>query len=313
MGPEKQDQGSQGGQQGKQGKSGKSGGAVPGQKNVERAEDEMKRAGDDLENRHASDAEDKQKEAVAQLEKAAEDLREALIQARRREQEEVLKTLGQQFLAMLAKQRDLTKRTETVDAERAEARAKAGETDPKKDILTRKQIIEIGQLSSGEGDLRDDANKALDMIREEGSTAILPTVIGEVALDLAKLARMLGDRDTGKFVVAVQKDVEHSLEELIEVIKKEIEERKQNGGAGSGGGGSNGDQQEPLLPASAELKMIRAQQVRVNDKTKLFDIARTPEKDLSDDQREACRHIAEKQGRVAEFTRKLHMKLNKEE
>ena len=68
----------------------------------------------------------------------------------------------------------------------------------------------------------------------------------------------------------------------------------------------------PLLPASAELKMIRLHQLRVNDVTRQFHLERTPEGELSDEQRQAVRHIAEKQGRVAELTRELHERLNKE-
>ena len=58
--------------------------------------------------------------------------------------------------------------------------------------------------------------------------------------------------------------------------------------------------------------MLKSQQVRVNDMTKRFDLDRTAEADLSKVQRNAVEHIAEKQGRVAEFARDLHERLNKE-
>src|SRR5207244_1665922 len=101
MGPQNGGEGKSGGS-GKQGKSSsQSQGEVPGRRNVQRAEDEMKRAGDDLENRYAKDAEEKQENAIQQLQAAKDELREALIQARRREQEDVLKALGARFVAML--------------------------------------------------------------------------------------------------------------------------------------------------------------------------------------------------------------------
>src|SRR5207248_2382216 len=110
--------GGKGGQgKGGQGKS-KPQGKVPGHRQIEKAEDEQKRAGDDLENRHIKDAEQKEEEAIRQLEAAEEALREALIQARKREQEETLRALGQHFTAMLAKQKDLTIRTAALDKER---------------------------------------------------------------------------------------------------------------------------------------------------------------------------------------------------
>jgi hypothetical protein len=38
-------------------------------------------------------------------------------------------------------------------------------------------------------------------------------------------------------------------------------------GQSGGGGGGQGDRTEPLLPGSAELKLLRAAQVRVNTRT----------------------------------------------
>jgi hypothetical protein len=305
-------QGQKGGNQkggNQKGGSSKSQGPVPGKRHVERAEDEQKRAQDDLENRYVKDASEKEDEAVQQLEQAQEAMREALIQARKREQEELLKTLGIQFQEMLAKQRELTKRTEALDKERLGSLPADAPTRPE---LNRAQRIECAGISKGEGELRDQADQANELVKEEGSATILPIVVEEVKQDLSRLAELTDKRDTGRFVVSLQHDVERSLEELIEVIKKEIEERK--GGGGGGGGGGSGSQEDPLLPASAELKMIRAQQMRVNGKTKEFDVGRgQPDSELTPDQREACRHISEKQARVAEFTRRLHLKLNKQE
>ncbi|MEZ0228613.1 MAG: hypothetical protein ACAI25_08310, partial [Planctomycetota bacterium] len=306
-----------GGGQGKQGGGGKGKkgqGAVPGKRKIERAEEEQKRAGDDLENRHIKDAEQKEEEAIKQLEEAEEALREALIQARKREQEETLKALGQHFVVMLEKQKDLTRRTEALDKDRTyDDKGNASE-------LKRGQRLECNKIAGvkmtpteGEAALRDETDVTVELTKEEGSSTILPTVLGELREDLARVAELLDKADTGKFVQSVQHDIEKTLEELIEVIKKEIEERK-NGGGGGGGGGGDDKNGDPLLPASAELKMIRAQQMRVNGKTKEFDIKRgQPEPELTKDQREACRMIAEKQARVADFTRRLHAKLNKED
>ena len=81
---------------------------------------------------------------------------------------------------------------------------------------------------------------------------------------------------------------------------------------GGGGGGGPNENGTPLLPPTAELKVLKSQQVRVNEMTKEFDLDRTAEADLSPEQKQACDHIAEKQRRVAEFARDLHERLNKE-
>jgi hypothetical protein len=258
----------------------------------------MERAGEDMANRHNAQAAEEQQEAVRELAEAEQTLEEALMQARRKEQEAILRALGERFRAMLAKQKDLTARTTRLQVD-------------VKERLTRAQRIEANGLSGGERELSAEAGLALELVREEGSTSILPVVVEELVRDLDEVSTLLGDGQVNRFVVHLQKEIERSIEELIEVIKKEIEQRA-GGGGGGGGGGSDDGNGDPLLPASAELKMIRLHQLRVNDVTQQFHLERTAEADLSDEQRQAVRHIAEKQGRVAELTRELHERLNKE-
>ena len=279
---------------------------APGARNIEKAEEAMERAGEDLANRHNKDAAENQEEAAKELEAAQQTLEEALMQARKREQEAVLRALGERFLAMLARQKEITAATEKLLADA---------TDGK---LSRRQRLEAQALGTGEDAgrkserlLARDADAALELVREEGSTSILPVVIDELVRDLDEVATLLGEGQVNRFSVALQKDIERTIEELIEVIKKEVEQRA-GGGGGGGGGGDDGGNGQQLLPASAELKVIRVQQLRVNQMTEQFDLQRTAEADLSPEQQQAVRHLADKQGRVADLTRELHERLNKE-
>ncbi|HZU97522.1 MAG TPA: hypothetical protein VFF73_12550 [Planctomycetota bacterium] len=261
---------------------------APGTRQIDRALDEQQRAGDDLANRHVDDAREKEKDAVRDLEELSAELRRALIQARKREQEAVLASLGQRFQKMLEKQRDLSRRTGTLAAERT-------------DELNRKQRLECTALSSGERELREDADGAIALVREEGSSANLPSILGDLRDDLGRLSDLLDRRDTSKFVRTVQKDVEKTLEELIEAMRKEIEERAfRKDDDRDGPEDRNG---EKLLPATAELKLIRAQQIRVN--------AETREAEAAEDRTGACRMVAEKQARVASLVRGLEASLNR--
>ena len=63
---------------------------------------------------------------------------------------------------------------------------------------------------------------------------------------------------------------------------------------------------ESLLPTSAELKMLRSLQVRVNRRTERFE--RLVEKD-----EEELTRLSEKQGAVGSLTRSMADKLNREE
>jgi hypothetical protein len=66
-----------------------------------------------------------------------------------------------------------------------------------------------------------------------------------------------------------------------------------------------------LVPISAELKMIRYLQERVNKRTKEFD-GLPPALRETDDAKAAAGDLSSKQGRVRDLTRKLAVKLNKE-
>ena len=63
---------------------------------------------------------------------------------------------------------------------------------------------------------------------------------------------------------------------------------------------------ESLLPTSAELKMLRSLQVRVNRRTERYE--RLVEKD-----EEEVSRLSEKQGAVGSLTRSMADKLNREE
>jgi hypothetical protein len=124
-------------------------------------------------------------------------------------------------------------------------------------------------------------------------------------LDLDGLVVRLKRLDAGDYTQAVQQDIIETLNQLIEVIKEELE-RKQGGGGEGNGDSSEGDQDENLLPTSAELKMLKSLQVRVNKRTSTF------ERMVKKEEEELAR-IAEKQDGVGTLTRTMADKLNRQE
>ena len=103
---------------------------------------------------------------------------------------------------------------------------------------------------------------------------------------------------------AGQKEVEDMLELLINALRREIE-RREGGGQCQGGG------QPPLVPISAELKVLRYLQERVNKSTLEFD-GRPAEQKSTDDGKQESDQLATKQGRVRDLMRKLAVKLGQE-
>jgi len=274
------------------GRSGSEGGA-PGQQGVEGAKGAMQEAERNLRGRSANRANRKQQEAIERLEKAREELEEILRQLREEEQLMLLEALERRFQRMLQQQTRIFKETLSLHL-----RLRDAPTPP------RAVVDKAQQLANGETELSGEAEKVLDILREEGTTVVIPDVVEDMKRDLDGLAVRLRKLDAGEYTQQVQQDVMETLRELLEVIKEELDRRQ--GGQGGGGDGQEGDQDENLLPTSAELKMLKSLQVRVNKRTSTFD--RMKEKDENERNR-----LAEKQEGVGSLTRTMADRLNRQE
>jgi hypothetical protein len=273
------------------------GGGTPGQQGVEGAKKAMQRAKRNLRSRSARRANKDQKEALERLEKAREELEEALRQLREEEQLMLLEALERRLVRMLQKQTKIHKETLSLNIRMREAH-KAGKKAPR-------AVVDKGhQLGDGEAELSVAAEKILEILREEGTTVVIPDVMEDTRKDLDALAKRLRKLEAGEYTQQIQQDVMETLRELIEVIKQELERRQGRGQPGNDG--SEGDPDQNLLPTSAELKMLKSLQVRVNKRTSTFDRMRRKE------EQDRLR-IAEKQEAVGTLTRTMADRLNREE
>jgi len=120
------------------------------------------------------------------------------------------------------------------------------------------------------------------------------------------VASRLGDNKTAAVSQGIQAEIEDTLRMLLDALRRTIEENE-----GGRCGQCNG--QPPLVPLSAEVKLILAMQKRVAMRTKAYDGA-TPQAERESQQAvDQAEEIARKQGRVHSLTRKLAHKQNKED
>ena len=272
---------------------------TPGQGQVEGAKRAMQRASRNLRSKSAKSANSDQKEAVDRLKKAQEQLEEALRQLREEEQLMLLDAIRRRLEKMLREQVKI--RTHTIALNlRVKDTLKANRKPARADLDRGRQ------LGEGESGIAAEAEKLIEMMREEGTTVVIPDVLEDMRSDLDALAKRLTKLLTGEYTQGTQTDIINTLKELIEVIKEE-QERKQGGGGGGQQDDSNeSDPEDSLLPNSAELKMLRSLQVRVNKRTQRFERLRDKEED------ERSR-LAGKQNGVADLTRTMADKLNRAE
>jgi hypothetical protein len=98
----------------------------------------------------------------------------------------------------------------------------------------------------------------------------------------------------------MQRDVETTLQELIDALQAEARKKKQEsaGGQGSGGG------KPPLLPGSAELKLLKSRQLRVNRRTEAVETARKGQPLASEQQAELA-ELSRQQSAIEDLTQRL--------
>ena len=287
----KMEQGGGGGQQGA---------PAPGKGEVENAKKAMQQASRNLRNRSARDANADQKEAVERLQKAKKELEDALRQLREEMQLMLLEAMERRFSTMLQKQRQLSKDTVALNL-----RVRGGSP-------SRADKDSAKRISGGEAELAGEAEKALEILREEGTTVVIPDVVEDLKRDFDALAAMIARLETDEYTQQVQRDVETTLEQLIRVIQEEMK-RRSDGGEGGQGDGMEGDNEDNLLPTSAELKMLREMQTQVNRRTEFFERKVQAGTQGADQLAEERGRIAEKQGAVGTLTRTMADKLNRQD
>jgi DNA repair exonuclease SbcCD ATPase subunit len=192
-----------------------------GKNNIQQAVPKQKKRRRLAQGDEAGQAKQDQQDAVDQLEEAQRRLEDALAQLRQELQEEVLKALEERFTEMLARQRQITAQTILTEKKRKEIeKAHAGRADPDLGPRTLRQAGRWRALA------RRRSGFGPALIEEEGSTAVFPEIVKDLADDLRLAGRMLERYETGPGTVEVQKSVEQMLEDLLDALTRRMEEQQ---------------------------------------------------------------------------------------
>ena len=188
--------------------------AVPGKKRVQQAVPKQRAAAGQL--KEYKPAKQKQQDAKEDLEAAKKELEDALAQLRQQLQDEVLRALEERFTAMLARQRELSTQTKTIDATRANVLTASGQ-------LPAAIAEKLTELSTSESELEMEAADALKLLEEDATTAVFPPMVEQLRDDLAAVAKKLAAKESDQPVQQAQREVEDLLELLINALRKTVE------------------------------------------------------------------------------------------
>jgi hypothetical protein len=262
------------------------------QKRVREAYEKERSAEDNIGKRNDQAVKDED-EAIRKLDEARKRLEQLLRQLREEELERLLADLMARCQKMLRMQIHVYEGTLAVHKAIESNADKKANRQNKQDSL---------KLSDEEKAIVLEASKAIQILEEEGSAVAFPEVFVQVREDMRNVQKRLEIVDTGKITQATEEDIISTLRDMIKALEKSQKQLAQNKG---GKGGSSGPQDQKLLDQIAELKMIRAMQIRVNQRTKLYGQQYEGEQANDPNLRREIQGLAQRQERIFEVTNRI--------
>lgn len=272
----------------------------PAERAAERLRDaqkKMEEAREKLKDAERKGAADEQRQALKDLEQAKAELERVLRQLREEELERTLTQLAARFRKMLELQNQVYEGTVRLD--------KVAEADRDQD-----DEIESARLSRLESQIVNEADKALLLLHEEGSSVAFPEAIEQMRGDMRQITERLAAVKVDKITQGLEEDVIAALEEVIATLEKAIKDLEKKK-TPPGQQPAAGEQAEPpLVDKIAELKMIRSLQIRIYKRTQRYGEMIEGEQAETADLLEALKDLAERQQRVYQATADLEQGRN---
>lgn len=262
----------------------------PISKSLDAARQRMKEAESKLSEAKKQGASEKQEEAILALQTAKAKLEEILRQLREEEIGRMLLMLELRFRKMLQMQEEVYEGTVRLDKTPQAER-------------THNHEIEASRLSGRESQIVVEIDKALVLLHDDGSAVAFLEASRQMREDMQQVVERLTQAKVDKVTQGIEEDIIAALKEMIESLKKAQKSHEKNKSRGQPMAGQQRD--PPLVDSLAELKMIRALQMRVNTRTaryaKLIDGEQAKEAELV----QSIQQLAERQQRIHRITRDL--------
>ena len=264
-------------------------------KRLQAAQERMEAARKELDAARRGEARGEQEKALQELETARAELEEILRQMREEEVERLLVQLEARVRDMLKAQKAIVAAAEKLAAEAQ--------------VADRERELEAARLGRDQTAVGAAASKALALVRDDGSAVAIPQALEGIRDDATQAATRLGRGDVAGTTRGIVQDVATSLEELLAALEKaqrDQQERQEQQGRPSGGRSAEPGEQ-PLVDKIAELKMIRALQMRVNTRTQRFTQLLGDEAEQADQPEllDALARLAERQRKIERAARDI--------
>lgn len=269
------------------------------QSQLDKALQEMRQAEKELEDAQRQQAVERQKKAEENLRAAIDRLEKILRQLREEEMQRELARLESRLRKMAQMQ------GKVLDDTKALAAIPESQRDRQVDLKS-------GNLAFEQKKIVLEADRAMLLLREEGSSVAFPEVMSQIRGDMQRVAERLATTKIEAVTIGIQDDILAALEEMIAALQqaqRDLEKKKQEQQQGSGqSGGEQGEQ--PLVEQIAELKLIRTMEMRIKSTTERYAGMIDEQPTANADMVPLLRDLSERQSNLYRVTRDLVLKRN---
>lgn len=231
---------------------------TPGREQLERAKEQMEEALEALKQQERENALKEEDQAMENLQSAAEKLEEELRQLREEEKEMILASLEARFQRMLLLETQIHEGTMALAA------------TPQKDWLDL-SYSRCRELAQQQTELARECTQTVTLLREDGSSAAILLAVEDIETDMNSVSGWLQESNVTDLTQTVQKDILESLRQLIETTQKEMQEMKNPNRQQKQQQPQGSQKQSRLVELMAEIKVLKNMQLQVNRRTKQVD------------------------------------------
>ena len=269
------------------------------QQQLEQAIEKMRQAEQELDQSQREGAVEQQRQAEENLRAAIDRLEKILRQLREEEMQRELARLESRLRKMAQMQSKVLDETKLLEAIPVSQR-------------DRQVDVKAGNLAFEEKKIILEADRAMLLLREEGSSVAFPEVVAQIRDDMQRVAERLTASRLDAVTLGLQDDILAALEEMIAALQKaqrDLEQQRQQ--EQQQGQPQPGQQpgEQPLVEQIAELRLIRTMETRIMSTTERY--ARMVEESADvGDVLPLIRDLAERQSNLYRVTRDIVQKRN---
>jgi len=262
---------------------------TPGREELEQAREQMQRALEELDKQNRDGSSEAQQRALAELEKVKARLEAILRQLREEEDELLLASLEARFQKLRKAQMQVNVETVRLAKTAAEDRSRHDDR--------------AVALSRDENEIVVDAEKALSLLKEEGSSVAFPEAIEQMRDNMVAVGRRLNSGDTGSTTQVIEELIVETLDEMILAMQQEMEKKKDKDRQNQQQQQQQQqDDEQALINELAELKMIRSLQNQINRLTREIGRELEGEQASDPDLRKMTEDLSRRQKRLQQAT-----------